>query len=150
MFDNASTAFIRQHFEQWAADAPQREQELGAEAAARESRGLSRAQRYRFCIQIDDDSLQSIVNGPIPEDYPMPSALGYFKIIRKDWGPDEEEEEEEEEAKQEPLEGCALYNVGWMRVRYSSGMLRVYSFLRSPNGWDIDYRLPPEVAVLGA
>jgi hypothetical protein len=51
IFDDASTSAIREHFKQWAATALQHEQGTGP--------GLS--QRYRYCIQVDDEALESVI-----------------------------------------------------------------------------------------
>ena len=51
ILDDASTSFVREHFKQWAATAPQKEQGT--------SPGLS--QRYRYCVQVDADALESVV-----------------------------------------------------------------------------------------
>ena len=139
VFDNASTSFIRDHFKQWAATAPQQEQGTGP----------VNAQRYQICIQVNEESLASIISRPPPEEYPGLYDRGYVNVIYKDWEPeqpDSDDSDEFDEEPWEPLEECTLYEVGWMRVRYSSGMVGMYYYLRDPVvSWDGEYRRPPEI-----
>lgn len=138
VFDNASTSFIRDHFKQWVATAPQQEQGTGPGSV----------QRYRFCIQVDEASLASIVNGPPPEGLPSMSSEGSFKVISKDWEPEElGPDDDPDDFPSEPLEGSTLYDVGWMMVRYSTGMVGMYHYFRNPVAWDIEYHRPPEIAL---
>src|SRR5436305_4047404 len=53
ILDDASTSFVREHFKQWAATAPEQEQGEGI--------GPGLSQRYRYCIQVDDAALESII-----------------------------------------------------------------------------------------
>ncbi|KFY80503.1 hypothetical protein V499_00681 [Pseudogymnoascus sp. VKM F-103] len=70
IFDDASTSFVREHFKQWAATAPEEEQGEGI--------GPGLSQRYRYCIQVDDYALESIM-----ED----ENDGYVNLIKREWDP---------------------------------------------------------------
>lgn len=135
--DGASTSAVREHFRQWAVRAPQEEQGTGP--------GLS--QRYRYCIQVDEEALQSVLDGPGPSPLHRPSD-GYVNLIWKDWTPREPEaEEDEEEDDNDSIEGCTEHDVGWMMVGYQNVMLNFYYQLRGmgTDNWEQEYRRPPEV-----
>ena len=125
ILDDASTSFVREHFKQWAATAPEQEQGVGI--------GPGLSQRYRYCIQVDDFALESII-----ED----ENDGYVNLIQKDWEPHTADAREPAE---DPIEDCTLHDVGWMMVAYRDVMVDMYYQLRGYN-WHTEYRRPPKVA----
>ncbi|OCK72814.1 hypothetical protein K432DRAFT_314760 [Lepidopterella palustris CBS 459.81] len=127
IFDHASTSAIREHFKQWAATAPQQEQ----------GTGLGFSQRYRYCIQVDEKALESVIYGGPPE-----WSNGFVNLIWKDWEPILDPEESEE-----PIEGCTQHNVGWMMVASREVMVDMYHILREENHWYSEYHRPPQVAL---
>jgi hypothetical protein len=132
IFDDASTSAIREHFKQWAATAPQQEQ----------CTGPALSQRYRYCIQVDAEALESVIHdAPAP---PLPDATtdGFVNLIWRDWEPTSDPREPVEE----PIEGCTQEDVGWMMVAYADVMVSMYYYLRDWNDWYVEYRRPPEVA----
>ncbi|KAF7163908.1 hypothetical protein CNMCM6106_000680 [Aspergillus hiratsukae] len=135
-FDGATTSFVREHFKKWAATAPQEEQGTGP----------GNAQRYRYCIQVTDESLDSIIQKAPPPEEEIINREGFVNIIDASWEPysqwDGGERIEDDE---EPLEGCTLLDVGWMRVRYDGVMTGSYYYLRNQGAWDHEYRRPPEI-----
>ena len=133
ILDGASTSIVREHFKQWASTAPQQEQGTGP----------ALSQRYRYCVQVDDEALESVIHdSPAP---PEPDTIsdGLVNLIWKDWEPYRPDPREEVE---EPIEGCTLNNVGWMRVAYPDVMVGMYYYLRDYNDFYREYRRPPEVA----
>lgn len=124
--NDASTAAIRDHFKEWATTALYQEQNTGP----------AQSQRYRYCIQVDDYALKSVIS----HDPEMPS--GIVNLIWKDWVPTSDPREPMEE----PIEGCTQVNVGWMIVSYESVIVSLYYHLRDWNAWYVEYRRPPEVA----
>lgn len=135
-FDGATTSFVREHFKKWAATAPQEEQGTGP----------GNAQRYRFCIQVTDESLDSVIRkGPPPEEETI-NKEGFVNIIHASWEPYSQWDGDERiEYDEEPLEGCTLLDVGWMRVRYDGVMTGSYYYLRNDCAWDYEYRRPPQI-----
>lgn len=127
IFDDASASAIREHFKQWAATAPQHEQGTGP----------SLSQRYRYCIQVDNEALESVILYD-----PATSPPGYVNLLWKDWEPTPDPREPVEE----PTEGCTQIDVGWMMVDYKDVMVAMYRLLRDWNDWDLEYRRHPEVA----
>ena len=126
ILDDASTSFVREHFKQWAATAPEQEQGVGI--------GLGLSQRYRYCIQVDDGALESVM-----ED----ENDGYVNLIQKDWEPHVADAREPAE---DPIEDCTLHDIGWMMVAYQDVMVDMYYQLRGYNNWFTEYRRPPQVA----
>jgi hypothetical protein len=135
-FDCATTSFVREHFKKWAATAPQEEQ--GA--------GPGNAQRYRYCIQVTDECLNSIIRKAPPPDELTINKEGFVNIIDASWEPysqwDGDERIEDDE---QPLEGCTLLDVGWMRVNYDRVITGSYYYLRNSLARDHEYRRPPQI-----
>ncbi|OBT50175.1 hypothetical protein VE04_10171 [Pseudogymnoascus sp. 24MN13] len=125
-FDDASTSFVREHFKQWVATAPNLEQGEGI--------GPGQSQRYRYCIQVDDGALESVI-----ED----ENDGYVNLIQKDW---ELHTADAREPAEDPIEDCTLHDIGWMMVDYQDVMVDMYHLLRGLNDWNMEYRRPPKVA----
>jgi hypothetical protein len=141
VLEGASSKVVREHFTEWAVTAPQQEQGAGA--------GPEQSQRYRYCIQVDRQSLESVVyKAPAPPE-PDDDRDGFVNLIWKDWEsgpwelpPGRKVEEEDEE----PIEDCMKQDVGWMRVAYQDVMVSMYHRLRGYNSWYVEYRRPPELA----
>lgn len=125
-FDDASTSFVRDHFKQWVTTAPDLEQGEGI--------GPGQSQRYRYCIQVDDQALESVI-----ED----ENDGYVYLIQKDW---ELYTADAREPAEDPIEDCTLHDIGWMMVDYQDVMVGMYDLLRGLNDWYLEYRRPPKVA----
>ncbi|KAJ5364364.1 uncharacterized protein N7496_010077 [Penicillium cataractarum] len=136
MFNGASTAVVREHFNRWAVDAVQKEQGT-VQGQGQVHPG---SQRYRYCIQVTQDVLDSVLAG----DY---ERNGFVRVIRADWEVyepyDHGERIEEEE---EPLEGCTLEDVGWVKVQFDGMMFIAWGYLRSDWAWGVGYRRPPKIA----
>jgi hypothetical protein len=133
VLDGASISVVREHFKQWAATAPQQEQGTGP----------ALSQRYRYCVHVDAEALESVIHdAPSP---PQPDAIsdGFVNLIWRDWEPSRPDPREEVE---EPIEGCTQHTVGWMRVAYQDVMVDMYHLLRDWNDWYSEYCRPPQVA----
>lgn len=136
LLDDASTSVVREHFKQWAATAPQQEQGTGP--------GLS--QRYRYCVQVDADALESVVEDGSETPEIDTVADGFVNLIWKDWSPEPFTPPRFPEPEEEPIEGCTLQDVGWMMVAWQSLMVDMYYYLRDYDDWYREYRRPPEIA----
>lgn len=136
LFDDASTATIREHFKDW------------TETASYEEQGTGPAgfQRYQLCIQVDSEALDSILyDMSFP---PRASSIGkhWVKLIWRNWtfeasdwyrdGPDD------------PVEGLTVHEVGWSRVALELVMVSTYAGIRDSLDWDREYRRPPRVILL--
>ncbi|KAE8135971.1 hypothetical protein BDV38DRAFT_120778 [Aspergillus pseudotamarii] len=116
-FNGATTAFLRNHFQEWAATVPQMEQ--GADYSPFAASG-----RYRFFIMVDQEALESVLGIPNPH---FSVRTGFVRLVNGVWEPDELDEERLKEfgisnpselEPEEPPEGFTLKDVGWMKVSY--------------------------------
>lgn len=126
--ESASTSIVREHFKHWVTTAPGREQGDGV------GQGIS--QRYRYCIMVDEEALESIVEDP--DD-------GFVKLVQRDWEPYMHVPRARETV-EDAVEDCTLHDVGWMMVAYQDVMVDIYCHLRGYNDWYTEYRRPPRVA----
>ena len=143
--DHASTSVVREQFKRWVETAPQQEQGTG--------RGPARSQRYSYCIQVDEIALRSVLT--------LGNSMDAFvNLVKKEWetddlvGPDDplesadpDEEPDYSDEEEEPLEGCTLHDVGWMKISYMSAMVTFYHLLRNPGEWYSEYWRPPQIGV---
>ena len=152
LFDGASTQAIRAHFQRWSLAAYRTEQQPeeggGEEGGSASGSGdsqvrIGRSPRYRFAVQVDAESLHSIVH-----EAPAPPALdttkkGWVKLIDKSWYLGRSEAAS---GPLEPIEGVTERDVGWMKVPYQDLMTEHYTKFRSYNNWGLNYSRPPKVA----
>jgi hypothetical protein len=153
-FDGADTAAVRRHFRAWADAAVQSEQQQpDAVNAPPVSEG--RSPRYRYCIQVDAEALDSCVHdGPPPPDSRLEQA-GWVKVVDKNWIPRRENpvsagrRSDPHAYDFEPLEGVTEEHIGWLKCPLSAVMPEYYHLFRDLNGWSIVYRRPPAVVGYG-
>ncbi|KAK4570074.1 hypothetical protein LTR86_003044 [Recurvomyces mirabilis] len=144
LLDRASTLIVRQHFNQWSGHALPHEQGPPEEIAQRRQ-GPQHwlgplAVRYKFCIQIDGASLQSLVDDGLE---------GWMKLVYGAWRPQGKISQQDrslntddlldpdgvpyEDEEYEEIGGCAAEDVGWMRVECGSLMPSLYANLHDVN-----------------
>jgi len=119
--DDASTFSVREHFKEWVKTAPYQEQGKGP--------GLS--QRYRYCIQVDDEALMTVLS----DEYD-----GWVNLIKLDW-----ERDESDPGIRDPVEDLTVGDVGWMMVDVRFFMVSNYYYLRPSYAWEYEYIRPPQV-----
>lgn len=136
--DGASTSTVRQHFNEWCARALHEEQGSREEIESRRQQPVpwygSLAVRYRYCVHIDEASMQSIVSEKreawvnlIRDDLQMQGATRQEKAkhefeadgVVEDEGDFTDDELDEEYP---AIEGCTEEDVGWMKVEDGSVM----------------------------
>jgi hypothetical protein len=144
LFDGASTNAIRQHFLQWSATAYRTEQQPDQDSLTPIKVTIGRSPRYIYAIQVDSESLDSIVK-ELPLPYPSAMAKDWVKLIDKSWYLGRSEEGSDMLYPDEPIEGVTEPDVGWMRVKPIAAMTSLYERLRSPNIWNDSYRRPPNI-----
>jgi hypothetical protein len=71
LFDGAHPFVIREHFSQWAANAPREEQGEGRFAV--------RSQRYNYCFHVDQEAPQSVIDRPAPPAYNL--GNGFVNLV---------------------------------------------------------------------
>lgn len=120
----------------------------------------SPAVRYRFCVQIDEESMQSIVSSDETSD-----DDGWVNLVSADWHAEDAAARREQDRKQHvemgldpqdfdhevevfpAIDGCVEESVGWMRVRCGELIPDFYTDLRDEGdgGFGRLYVRPPEV-----
>lgn len=143
MLDGATTQAVRRHFTEWCARMVHEEQGSREEIESRRQEApppWDLPLRYRFCIQVDEASLQSVISE---------EGKGWVKLIKGDWESREATRQQQHPHKTEEypaIEGCTEEDVGWMKVELNSVMPDFYHILRDLNAWHAEYRRPPDVA----
>jgi hypothetical protein len=124
----------------------------------------SMAVRYRFCVQIDEAAMRSIVSSENVFDD------AWVNVIEADWLPPKDAATQFEEAWVEhvdmgldkdtfehvveiflpEIEGCVEENVGWMKVHYDGLVPEFYASMTNPDTLDeYLYLRPPGVLPAG-
>lgn len=144
LFDGVPTATIRKHFKDWSESAVLAEQ--GTTDPGKSS-------RYCYCLQIDHEAMQSILQAPAPPDY-IRGNTGWVKLIVKDWLPFDEnprlaaaraQEYQRDTTVYEPVEGMTEEHVGFVRCTTISVMVNLYIVFRDPISFVVWERRPPEI-----
>ncbi|KAL4971363.1 hypothetical protein BDW66DRAFT_155730 [Aspergillus desertorum] len=107
----------------WVVAASEREQGIPRKEAQN-----AKSPRYNFCIMVDEEALRPVLSIPAPDDpvpgRPMLNKTTYVILANRKWPQYLAEFEDEklaeisdEDNSQEPIEGCTLEDVGWMKLR---------------------------------
>jgi hypothetical protein len=121
--EGATPDDVRQYFQQWAEVASMEEQ----------GRPAGLAQRYRYCLHVDQEALESVLGGPEPPEDEL--GGGYVNIVRAE-GIEVEADKEGDEPQLDPA---------YMRISYSDLLVTWYNLFRPENAWETEYRQPPEI-----
>ncbi|KAI6812021.1 hypothetical protein KC340_g12541 [Hortaea werneckii] len=162
-FDIAKAQVVRQHFKYWRTSAVHQEQgsqeEIEARGGSSDFLGYKSSTRYRFCVQIDEAALQSVVS----TESGLRIDDAWVNLIEGDWDPGaaaaqrekdriehveeglDPEDFDEDEVFSE-IDGCTEENVGIMRVRHMDLIPDMYHLLGDPDAIDYLYIRPPELA----
>lgn len=145
---------MREHFQQWATTAIQEEQGVSPDMVQYSN---FPAARYRFCFSIDKESLQSVLEAPL-EYYSDEGAIvdmlsGWWKEEPEEYDPEDYDPEDPQDGKVkgplierwDPIEGCTLENVGWMKVSSRDVGVRAFAHLAEHDQWDSLYVRPFEI-----
>lgn len=147
-FNGATADDIRHHFQTWALESYKHEQSQERDER-QQLAGLNRSPRYNFAVQIDGDSLHSIIHDtPETPDWDI-DHKGWVKVIKRSWSLESEEELDDHETQYEPLEGFTVWDVGWVRIPVVSVMTEWYVQSYELNNWPTYYRRPPQVVYCG-
>ena len=138
LFDGATPDDVRQYFKQWADVASEQEQ----------GRPAGRAQRYRYCLHVDQEAVESVLAGPEPPGDEL--GGGYVNIVMIPPGCGTEIDSPEEEAEATELEGDEgddepQLDPAYMRISYADLLVTWYNLFRSEGAWETEYRQPPEI-----
>lgn len=152
--DGASKDQVREHFIQWcASDAAKAEH---GDAGLENDTMLYSSPRYSYCVHVDAGSLASVINGPQPPILDD-RGVGWVNLIDAAWEIPERETfnddgnssdveiDDPTDEGEEPIDGCRLYDVGWMKMGAQSLCVPAYTYLHNPSLWMAAYKRPPEV-----
>jgi hypothetical protein len=159
--DGVSTHVVRRHFREWRDKTFCEEQGSCMGVVSPDSEDIypyySYAVRYRFCVQIDKDALQSIITCEdtgseawvsfIEADWDLQAILAQRaedKIEAIESGLDPEDFDKSIEFFPE-IEGCNEENVGWMKTPFHYLIPDFYSHMRNPEMPDYLYYRPPDI-----
>ncbi|KAJ5123981.1 uncharacterized protein N7515_007806 [Penicillium bovifimosum] len=145
-FDGVTPSIVRDYFNQWARTTCETEQGVPFDRAQ-----WANTARYKFCIMVDEEALQSVLDIS-PEDVVRYNDTGFVVLVNGRWEPRFLGEEElggytspPQENNFEPVQGCTLEDVGWMKVRYDRAQIVASAFMRNCLDWELQYRRPPEI-----
>lgn len=149
---STSTATIREHFQQWATTAIQEEQGVSPDML---SLAYVEAARYRFCLFVGEESLQSVLQAPLEDCFNKNAFVnmlnGWWKEESlDDHDPEYLEDDELESVRRElngydPIEGYTVKDVGWMKVAFCAAGLEGFSQMGEHGEWDRYYVRPSEI-----
>ncbi|KAJ5317415.1 hypothetical protein N7508_001923 [Penicillium antarcticum] len=142
-FDGATPDQIRDAFKEWARVACETEQGVPYKRAE-----WAYSARYRLCIMVDEEALQSVLDIPT-EDLEAYNTTGFVILINGRWPPEWDPEELAAgggpDDGHEPVYGCTLDEVGWMKVRYGEAQTGASSRMTDDGDWSVEYRRPPAI-----
>ncbi|CAG8044689.1 unnamed protein product [Penicillium salamii] len=158
-FENASKDQLRAHFQGWAQHAYYAENPRPFEVF---DPNLATAPRYRYFIQIDENSLQSLLHDIESgsrlkglQDYGYVNFVdGWWKSLREYYAtsqdPDIKEEMDEQLARDyRSIEGCVEENTGWTMLHRLDMSVDFYHYTSGfvEDVWPLYYQRPPGIAL---
>jgi len=152
--DHATKDEVRDRFKAWVATDARAEMPTSAEYRDRLQGLLYENPRYKYCIHVDAEAMQSVLDGP-PPTKPDLRGVSYVNLIRAEqaWEGWEKEstqssttrEGDDQRDEGEPkIEGRTSRNVGWMKVSIEGLVPEVYETLVKDQMWDNFYVRPNE------
>ncbi|KAI7183420.1 hypothetical protein KC343_g12538 [Hortaea werneckii] len=152
IFDNATTDFLREHFNQWKSAKLQREQQRATRPT---ETMLLKTPRYRYFIRVNREALDSVLSAPGNWDAdPESTATGWVHVVDSICTAEMDDVDSDTEECDmlnldfEPIEDCRREDVGWMKVATRSICTELYSLMDDPEMWRVIYKRPPEMAVV--
>jgi hypothetical protein len=154
--DHATTDQVRERFNAWVAKDARAEMPTSPAQQHKLPGLLDENPRYKYCIRVDAEAMQSVLDGPPPAK-PDLCATSYVHLIRADQAWDAWEDESTralatgaadpwaEGAPQ--IEGRTSFDVGWMKVSVDGLVPEVYELLFRDQMWDVFYVRPNEGAL---
>ncbi|RHZ53921.1 uncharacterized protein CDV56_106255 [Aspergillus thermomutatus] len=145
LFDGASTSVVRGHFKQWVVTACQQEEGIPPKRLEYAQSG-----RYRFCLMVNEEALQSVLNAPPVERV---NGTDFVILVNGMWVPEMMDEAEialyddcpSLSDDYDPVEGCTLHDVGWMKVFYDGAEIDGWADLCDVQDWQLHYYRPPDI-----
>lgn len=157
VFERAGKAVLRDKFLPWRSGPAMEQESDGGPILIEDNLGeiYGRGPRYSYFVQIDAESLYSIIDRETKTPLEWASLRGHVNLIDAQWKlPDpaycaavreiDPEVEDPFDEDEEPLEGCKLFDVGWMKTHYSVFDVGAQQYLDG-EGWRINYVRPPGI-----
>lgn len=150
LFEGATTATIRDHFQKWAVNTLQ---ESGGSPTMIRAFNV-RVARYRFCLFVNEESLQSVLRAPIDD---CTNKDAFVNMLYGWWKPESIEDFSQEDLEDvdqpedliddgyESIEGSTLKDVGWMKVALCGAGLGGYQKMGEGGEWERHYERPPKI-----
>ncbi|KAK4992678.1 hypothetical protein LTR50_001013 [Elasticomyces elasticus] len=138
IFDGATPDVVRQYFKQWADVASELEQ----------GRPAGLAQRYRYCLHVDQEAVESVLAGPEPPEDELGNGYVNIVMIPPGYGAEPDDAEEEAEAtevEEDKEDDEPQLDPAYMRISYVDLLVNWYNLFRPESAWATEYRQPPEI-----
>ncbi|KAF7167045.1 hypothetical protein CNMCM5623_000519 [Aspergillus felis] len=129
-FDGVTPSIVRDYFNQWTRTACETKQGVPFDRAQ-----WANTARYKFGIMVDEEASQSVLDIPL-EDIDDYNDTGFVILVNGSPPP---------KNNFEPVQGCTLEDVGWMKVCYDRAQIVTSAFMRNGLDWEAQYRRPPEI-----
>lgn len=111
--------------------------------------------RYLFCLHVDANSLDSVINrAPQPPMDDM-DCIGYVSLVEADWpvfvpeGWAQPGDNEIPDDGEQPVEGCKAEEVGWTNMALDMLIPEYYVRLQNPHIFYVSYVRPPAIYTPG-
>ena len=156
MLESASKDLVRERFREWRASERAKQETAGLDWQPEGIAPKDRTPRYEYCLQVDQQSLESIIDPGRREVREKADIEGYLNLVDADWGISDNakraaelyienpEEDDPLDEGEEAINGCKLHDVGWMKVAVSGLMPGGYAKLRM-GSWEENYTRPPAI-----
>jgi hypothetical protein len=152
--DRATTDQVRERFKTWVATDARAEMPTSIDQQHKLQGLLHENPRYKYCIRVDAEAMQSVLDGPPPNE-PDLLIVSYVHLIRADydWCASEEEsaqlpatkvEDDPQYGCEPEIEGRTTCDVGWMKVSVDGLVPDVYELLVKDQMWEVFYVRPNE------
>ncbi|KAJ5813605.1 uncharacterized protein N7503_000355 [Penicillium pulvis] len=150
LFEGASTATIREDFQKWATTAIQEE---GGSLDMIGSWSF-RVTRHRFCLFVDEESLQSVLQAPIEDCI---NKHAFANMLNGRWKPESIEGYSQDDLDDgdkledlvddgyDPIEGYTVKDVGWMKIALCDAGLEGFEKLGEGFEWERVYERPQKI-----
>ncbi|KAF2495513.1 hypothetical protein BU16DRAFT_391565 [Lophium mytilinum] len=149
-YNGASKDDIRKDFKHWVKSDEAAAEQPPTGAGVANKNMFGQATRYTFPVYVDEEAMRSVID-PAPDKWPHSA---YIILIDGDWELRDPEtfdyeamgfdlDEDCMDDGEEPIEGCRLEDVGWLKAMVLDLIPGKYAGLEQPGQWAFYYRRPP-------
>ena len=157
ILNGASKELVRERFKAWITSEDVRQELVSLDGQQTSISEVDKTPRYEYCLHVDQGALDSIIDPEKQLAKEDAGIRGYVNLIDANWEMpdageraaqlriDDPEEDDPLDDGEEPIDGCKLYDVGWMKVSVIGLMPGGYAKLRM-RLWEENYVRPPALA----